>query len=181
MLPERSGRQRFRLDALLLHGLGHLLAAHDGGGVGGDFGDDVVGRAGGRDQTDPHLHLVAGHGVADRRHFGKQRAAAGAGDAQGAQFSGALFPEVPPISDTVPGYEVKVWIGMVAPNGTPDDIIARISTDATAIMRSEEMAKTMQQQGIEPEPLPPGPFWQRVTAEVARWTKIVKDAGVTPE
>lgn len=93
----------------------------------------------------------------------------------------ALFPEVPPISDTVPGYEVKVWIGLVAPNGTPDDIIARITTDATAIMRSDEMAKTMQQQGIEPEPLPAGPFWQHVTAEVVRWTKIVKDAGVTPE
>ena len=93
----------------------------------------------------------------------------------------ALFPEVPPISDTVPGYEVKVWIGMVAPNGTPDDIIARISTDATAIMRSDEMGRTMQQQGIEPEPLPAGPFWQHVTAEVVRWTKIVKDAGVTPE
>ena len=93
----------------------------------------------------------------------------------------ALFPEVPPISDTVPGYEVKVWIGLVAPTGTPDDIIAKITTDATAIMRSEEMAKTMQQQGIEPEPLPAGPFWQHVTAEVARWTKIVKDAGVTAE
>ena len=93
----------------------------------------------------------------------------------------ALFPEVPPISDTVPGYEVKVWIGLVAPNGTPDDIIAKINTDATAVMRSEEMAKTMQLQGIEPEPLQAGPFWQRVTAEVARWTRIVKDAGVTPE
>ena len=93
----------------------------------------------------------------------------------------ALLPDVPPISDTVPGYEVKVWIGLVAPNGTPDDIIAKIATDASAIMRTDDMAKALQQQGIEPDPMPAGPFWQQVTAEVARWTKIVKEAGVTPE
>ena len=93
----------------------------------------------------------------------------------------ALLPDVPPISDTVPGYEVKVWIGLVAPNGTPDDIIAKITTDASAIMRTDDMAKALQQQGIEPDPMPAGPFWQQVTAEVARWTKIVKEAGVTVE
>lgn len=93
----------------------------------------------------------------------------------------ALLPDVPPISDTVPGYEVKVWIGLVAPNGTPDDIIAKIATDASAIMRTDDMAKALQQQGIEPDPMPAGPFWQQVTAEVARWTKIVKEAGVTVE
>jgi tripartite-type tricarboxylate transporter receptor subunit TctC len=92
-----------------------------------------------------------------------------------------LLPDVPPVSDSVPGYDVKVWIGLVVPNGTPEDIIARITTDATAIMRSDEMAKALQQQGIEPDPMPAGPFWQQVTAEVARWTKIVKEAGVTPE
>ena len=93
----------------------------------------------------------------------------------------ALLPDVPPISDTVPGYEVKVWIGLVAPNGTPDDIIAKIASDASAIMRTDDMIKALQQQGIEPDPMPAGPFWQQVTAEVARWTKIVKEAGVTVE
>ena len=93
----------------------------------------------------------------------------------------ALLPDVPPISDTVPGYEVKVWIGLVAPNGTPDDIIAKIASDASAIMRTDDMVKALQQQGIEPDPMPAGPFWQQVTAEVARWTKIVKEAGVTVE
>lgn len=93
----------------------------------------------------------------------------------------ALLPDVPPISDTVPGYEVKVWIGLVAPNGTPDDIIAKISTDASAIMRTDDMVRALQQQGIEPDPMPAGPFWQQVAAEVTRWTKIVKDAGVSPE
>ena len=93
----------------------------------------------------------------------------------------ALLPDVPPISDTVPGYDVKVWIGLIAPNGTPEDIIAKIATDASAIMRTEDMAKALQQQGIEPDPMPAGPFWQQVTAEVARWTKIVREAGVTAE
>ena len=93
----------------------------------------------------------------------------------------ALLPDVPPISDTVPGYDVKVWIGLIAPNGTPEDIIARITADASAIMRTDDMAKALQQQGIETDLMPAGPFWQQVTAEVARWTKIVKDVGVTPE
>lgn len=93
----------------------------------------------------------------------------------------ALLPDVPPISDTVPGYEVKVWIGLITPNGTPDEIIAKIASDASAIMRTDDMAKALQQQGIEPDPMAAGPFWQQVTAEVARWTKIVKEAGVTPE
>ena len=74
-----------------------------------------------------------------------------------------------------------MWIGLVAPNGTPDDIIAKISTDASAIMRTDDMVRALQQQGIEPDPMPAGPFWQQVAAEVTRWTKIVKDAGVSPE
>ena len=92
-----------------------------------------------------------------------------------------LLPDVPPVSDSVPGYDVRVWIGLIAPNGTPEDVIARVTTDVSAIMRSDDMAKALQQQGIEPDPIPAGPFWQQVTAEVARWTKIVKEAGVTPE
>lgn len=93
----------------------------------------------------------------------------------------ALLPEVPPIGDTVRGYEMKVWIGLIAPAGTPDDIVAKVAADATSVVRSEEMGKALAQQGIEPDPMPAGPFWQHVTAEVARWTKIVKDAGMVAE
>ena len=48
-------------------------------------------------------------------------------------------------------------------------------------MRSEEMARTLLAQGIEADPMPAGPFRQLVTAEVGRWTRIVKEARVTAE
>ena len=122
------------------------------------------------------LTMVAPTTFLSNIRVGKLRALGITGNARS-----ALLPDVPPISDTVPGYEVKVWIGLVAPNGTPDDIIAKISTDASAIMRTDDMVRALQQQGIEPDPMPAGPFWQQVAAEVTRWTKIVKDAGVSPE
>ena len=92
-----------------------------------------------------------------------------------------LLPETPAIGESVPGYEVKVWIGMIAPFGVPDSIAEKIYTDASAILRTEEMGKAFHAQAIEVEPLPAGPFWQHVSSEITRWTKIVKDAGLTPE
>jgi tripartite-type tricarboxylate transporter receptor subunit TctC len=92
-----------------------------------------------------------------------------------------LLPETPAIAEVVPGYEVKVWIGMIAPAGTPDAITKKIYEDGAAALRSPEVTKVLLNQAIETEPQPAGPFWEHVTEEVARWTRIVNKAGVKVE
>ncbi|HEX4326123.1 MAG TPA: tripartite tricarboxylate transporter substrate binding protein [Burkholderiales bacterium] len=92
-----------------------------------------------------------------------------------------LLPETPAIAEVVPGYEVKVWIGMIAPAGTPDAITKKIYEDGAAALRSPEVTKILLNQAIETEPQPAGPFWEHVTDEVARWTRIVNKAGVKVE
>lgn len=92
-----------------------------------------------------------------------------------------LLPEVPAIAEVVPGYEVKVWIGIIGPAGMPDAVVEKIYADASAILRSDEVTRTFLAQGIEADVQPAGPFWQQVSREVERWSKIVKDAGIKPE
>lgn len=92
-----------------------------------------------------------------------------------------LLPEVPAITEVVPGYEVKVWIGVIAPAGTPDAITQKIYQDGAVAMHSPDVAGALLNQAIEAEPIAAGPFWEHVTEEVARWTRIVKKAGVKVE
>lgn len=90
-----------------------------------------------------------------------------------------LLPAVPTLAETVPGYDLRSWFGLVAPAGTPAAVIARIHEAAAAAMAEPELAERFRQQAAEPAVLPPDAFRQLLDAERARWAPLLKAANVT--
>jgi tripartite-type tricarboxylate transporter receptor subunit TctC len=90
------------------------------------------------------------------------------------------FPEVPTISESgVPGFEAKSWFGLVAPAGTPTDIIAKINQDVTKVISNPVFAEQfLASQGLEPILGTPEQFAAFIRAETVKWGKVVKEANI---
>jgi tripartite-type tricarboxylate transporter receptor subunit TctC len=99
----------------------------------------------------------------------------------GAKRSPAL-PDVPTIMESgVPGYEVDVWYGLVAPRGTPKPVVARIAADARRVMQAPEMQERWAGIGVDPVGSTPAEFKAVFVAEIAKWSKVVKAAGLSAD
>jgi tripartite-type tricarboxylate transporter receptor subunit TctC len=90
------------------------------------------------------------------------------------------MPEVPTIAEAgVPGYEATVWIGMLAPAGTPREIIARLNGEIGRLVRTEEMKKLLTPTGMQPDPDTPEQFGAFLKADYDKWGKVVRESGAT--
>ena len=90
-----------------------------------------------------------------------------------------LAPEVPTIAEAgVPGYELSVWFGVLVPAGTPRDIIQRLNVEIVKILQSPEVKDRFLKQGVDVQTGTPEQFDALVKSEVARWAKVIKDAGI---
>ena len=98
----------------------------------------------------------------------------------GSNHRSSEFPDVPTISESgAPGFEAKSWFGLVAPAGTPPDVIKKINQDVTRVISDHAFAeKYLAAQGLELITGTPEQFAAFVRAETVRWGKIVKDADV---
>ncbi|MSP96832.1 MAG: tripartite tricarboxylate transporter substrate binding protein [Betaproteobacteria bacterium] len=95
----------------------------------------------------------------------------------GGQRSAAL-PDVPTLAEAgLPGVEVNPWFGVVAPAGTPPDIVARLSVEIGRIMRLAEVRERISAQGGEPVSSTPEEFRAFVKAEIVKWAGVVKASG----
>jgi tripartite-type tricarboxylate transporter receptor subunit TctC len=90
-------------------------------------------------------------------------------------------PELAPIAATIPGFETVSWGGILAPAGTPRAIIARLNAALQAAMARPEVGGTLARQGIQPQSGPPEAFGAYVAAEIAKWTQVVRQMGLSPE
>jgi tripartite-type tricarboxylate transporter receptor subunit TctC len=89
-----------------------------------------------------------------------------------------LLPNVPPISATVPGFDWQAWQGIVAPAGTPREIVARLSSELQRIQETQEFKEQLFKFGMEPfAPHSPEQFAATIAAEQPRWAKAIKDSG----
>ena len=90
-----------------------------------------------------------------------------------------LAPDVPTVAEAgVPGFEVTVWFGLLAPAGVPRDIILRLNAESTKIINSPEVTDRFVKLGVEPRTGTPEQFGDMVKSEVGRWAKVIKDAGI---
>jgi tripartite-type tricarboxylate transporter receptor subunit TctC len=89
-----------------------------------------------------------------------------------------FYPDVPPVSDTVPGYESVGWFGMLAPPHTPLEIIKAINEVIVAAMQTKEFRDHLATLGAEPKPQTPEQFGRYINADVAKWSRLVKDNDV---
>lgn len=98
----------------------------------------------------------------------------------GSNHRSSEFPDVPTLSESgAPGFEAKSWFGLVAPAGTPPDVIKKINQDVTRVISDRAFAeKYLAAQGLESITGTPEQFAAFVRAETVRWGKIVTDADV---
>ncbi|HET7729273.1 MAG TPA: tripartite tricarboxylate transporter substrate binding protein [Usitatibacter sp.] len=93
-----------------------------------------------------------------------------------------LTPDVPTVAEAgVAGYEVMVWFGVVAPAGTPREVIAKLNGEITRILALPDVRERFLAQGVEPVGSTPEQFGEHIRAQMAKWRKVVEDAGVKAE
>ena len=90
--------------------------------------------------------------------------------------------EFPTVAESgLPGFEAFTWFGCFAPAATPREVVTKLNADAVAALNVAEAKERMAAQGLFVTANAPDPFNEFVKKEIARWTKIVKDAGVKPQ
>ena len=89
------------------------------------------------------------------------------------------LPDVPTIAESgFPGYEISSWQGVFAPAGTPKDVVAKINGELVRMVNAPEVRARMSLEGAEPVGSAPDQFAARVQSEIAKWAKVMKDAGI---
>ncbi|HXF65293.1 MAG TPA: tripartite tricarboxylate transporter substrate binding protein [Burkholderiales bacterium] len=92
------------------------------------------------------------------------------------------LPEVPTFAEAgVPGYEVTGWYGICTQSKVPQPIVAKLSADLNRVLASPELKKRLEDQAIEVTPSTPEQFLAHVKAETAKWTKVVREAGLAEQ
>lgn len=91
-------------------------------------------------------------------------------------------PDVPTMSESgLQGFEVNSWSGILAPAGTPPEIVSRLNTEVARIMRTKETRERLYSFGAEPIDNTPAEFAAYISSEIVKWSKVVKSAGIRIE
>ena len=109
-----------------------------------------------------------GPSVVHQSKAGKLRAIA----TTGAKRS-KIFPQLPAIAETLPGYEISQWVGVLAPAGTPKDIVANVHATFVKAISSTKVAQQFAAAGSQPVGNSPEEFAAHIKAEIAKWQKVV--------
>jgi tripartite-type tricarboxylate transporter receptor subunit TctC len=88
------------------------------------------------------------------------------------------MPELPTVGETLPGYETVAWFGVLAPAGTPKDIVNRLSTEIAKIAQSPDMKERLAAMGAEPVGGTPEEFGVVMARDIAKWTALAKSVGI---
>lgn len=92
------------------------------------------------------------------------------------------LPDVPTLQEAgVPGYEASVWLALLAPAGTPRDIVTRLNTEIGKLMSSPETRKALYDAGVEVAHSTPEAMSDYMVQEMDRWGKVVKETGIKLE
>jgi tripartite-type tricarboxylate transporter receptor subunit TctC len=93
-----------------------------------------------------------------------------------------VMPETPTVAESgVPGYEAVIWLGLMAPAGTPKAVVDRLNAEMTKIASRPDVKKSWQDQGAVPMAMSPADFERYLNADIAKWAKIVKLSGARPD
>ena len=91
------------------------------------------------------------------------------------------LPELPTISEVLPGYEISGWSGVSVPAGTPAEIVNRLNAEMNAVLKLPEVSARLQTDGLTPVGGSPSDFAVRLKAAATTYGPVLKDAGVTPQ
>ena len=107
---------------------------------------------------------------------GKVRALAGTGLARSANLQ-----DLPTVAETVSKFEATIWLGLMAPKGTPADVVNKLNAEVRKIVNNPEVKAAWAKQGAVPMSMSVPEFDQYLNADIAKWANIVKVSGAKPD
>ena len=94
----------------------------------------------------------------------------------------AALPDTPTMHEAgVTGFECVGWNGILAPAATPQPILDRLNREIVAILNEPEMQRKLREQGADPAPATREAFAARITADIEKWSVVIRNAGIRPE
>jgi tripartite-type tricarboxylate transporter receptor subunit TctC len=94
----------------------------------------------------------------------------------------AILPDVPTLAEAgVPGYEATIWIGFMAPTGTPQPVVDLLNREINKILARPDVKEAWEKQGAVPMLMTPDEFSAHVQSEIEKWAKIIKANAITSE
>ena len=88
------------------------------------------------------------------------------------------LPDVPAAAETLPGFENAGWFGLLAPAGTPREVVDKVQRDSARVLHSDDFRAKLAQQGMVPVGNSPAEFAAAIREESARWAKVIKERGL---
>ena len=91
------------------------------------------------------------------------------------------LPDVPTLSDTLPGYEVELWFGVMAPRDTPPAVIDRLNAAVNRFLKDPDMKQNLEAQGMIASGGTAQRFGERIRKDYDRWVKVVREQNIKPQ
>jgi tripartite-type tricarboxylate transporter receptor subunit TctC len=93
-----------------------------------------------------------------------------------------VTPDLPTVAEAgVPGYEATIWLGLMAPKGTPSEIVDKLHAEINKVIERADIKKTWGEQGAVPMSMTPAEFDKYLRADIEKWAQVVKVSGAKPE
>ncbi len=124
-----------------------------------------------------HLIFIVPSGMEQHVRSGKLRALAAAGPKRI-----AAFPDIPTTAEAgLPAMETYTWFGLAGPQGIPGAVVARLNSEVARVLAVKEVSEVLIKQGLEGGASSPEQFSKFIVSETAKWSKIIKTAGIKLE
>lgn len=98
-----------------------------------------------------------------------------------AEQRSADFPDLPAVSEVVPGYAAGFWYGLGAPAGTPKPVIVQLNQELARVVNLPEVVKRLRVDDLKPQPTTPEGFARLIAQEIATWSRVVKAGNIKVE
>lgn len=92
-----------------------------------------------------------------------------------------IAPDLPPMASAVPGYNFEAWWGLLAPAGTPPEIVNRLNAEVNKVLATAEFKDFLLKEGALPSPGTPAQFAATIAADIPRWKKLAQQQNILPE
>jgi tripartite-type tricarboxylate transporter receptor subunit TctC len=90
-----------------------------------------------------------------------------------------VAPDIPTIAEAgVPGYEATIWLGVMAPKGTPQPIIEKLNAEIGKVVNRPDVKQAWEKQGALPMNMSPAEFGRYLRKDIDKWAKVIETAGI---
>lgn len=92
-----------------------------------------------------------------------------------------LAPEVPTVAETLPGFEISTWYGVLVPAGTPEAVVQKLNREIAKAAQAPEVRKKLEDMGVEMQLSSPQVFGDLLKSETVKWAEVIRATGVKPD